>query len=290
MNGTRKKLRSLVLLVFLLSTLGLAQMPQTMLRVVHSTHNDDTTFTFELWFKNLSADSLQYCTGQFYWDLNNRHFKDSAVTVSILSSGLPSILQPRNPLYATAATPFQLRFASNPAPGAGNGFWIHSNDSVLIMKSKLVCRSGFALAESMNLAFRHDFTDLPATKIDAYIGAVNVNIMAGCTLINEFPVVIPTGIAANETKTKPTVFSLAQNYPNPFNPASVIRYAIPVQSTVLIKVYNALGREVRTLVNETKEAGNYSVSFNAANLPSGIYFYTLHAGSYSMTKKMLLIK
>ena len=81
-----------------------------------------------------------------------------------------------------------------------------------------------------------------------------------------------------------------QNYPNPFNPATVISFSIPKAGNVLLKVYNALGQEIATLVNEYKDAANYKVSFNASNLSSGVYFYRLEAGSFVSVKKMLLLR
>ena len=88
----------------------------------------------------------------------------------------------------------------------------------------------------------------------------------------------------------PTVYSLNQNYPNPFNPNTMISYALPMASNVKISVYNAIGETVQILENGYKNAGNYSVSFNAANIPSGIYFYRIDAGKFSQVRKMMLIK
>jgi hypothetical protein len=85
-------------------------------------------------------------------------------------------------------------------------------------------------------------------------------------------------------------FSLEQNYPNPFNPSTTITFSIPNEELVTLKVFNALGEEVAELVNETKPAGNYSVSFNASELSSGIYFYKISAGSFVEVKKMILMK
>jgi hypothetical protein len=85
-------------------------------------------------------------------------------------------------------------------------------------------------------------------------------------------------------------FALAQNYPNPFNPATIINYQIPVEGQVSLKVYDMLGNEVATLVNEMKTAGEYQVDFNAAALSSGIYFYRLQAGNFVETKRMMLMK
>ncbi|MHA2101430.1 MAG: T9SS type A sorting domain-containing protein, partial [Candidatus Kariarchaeaceae archaeon] len=88
----------------------------------------------------------------------------------------------------------------------------------------------------------------------------------------------------------PKLYSLSQNYPNPFNPSTIIKYQIPQLSFVTIKVYDVLGSEIITLVNEEKPLGSYEVEFNAANLPSGIYFYRLQAGNFVETKKMVLMK
>ena len=85
-------------------------------------------------------------------------------------------------------------------------------------------------------------------------------------------------------------FSLEQNYPNPFNPATKINYQIPELSFVTLKVYDVLGNEIATLAKEEKHIGSYEIEFNAANLPSGIYFYRLQAGSFIETKKMVLMK
>ena len=88
----------------------------------------------------------------------------------------------------------------------------------------------------------------------------------------------------------PTDFTLEQNYPNPFNPSTTIKYQIPELSFVTLKVYDVLGSKIITLVSEEKPFGNYEVEFNAATLPSGVYFYRLHSGSFVETKKMVLIK
>ena len=85
-------------------------------------------------------------------------------------------------------------------------------------------------------------------------------------------------------------FALYQNYPNPFNTTTTINYSLPEDALVTIKVYNAIGEELLVLVNKTKEVGSHSVDFNAASLPSAVYFYTLRAGFYVETKKMILMK
>jgi hypothetical protein len=98
------------------------------------------------------------------------------------------------------------------------------------------------------------------------------------TSVNEKPAVIP------ET------FALLQNYPNPFNPSTAIQYNIPQAESVVLKVYNMLGQEVQTLVNEVQNPGSYTVRFNASRLASGVYFYRLTAGEYVKIRSMLFVK
>lgn len=88
----------------------------------------------------------------------------------------------------------------------------------------------------------------------------------------------------------PTVYDLAQNFPNPFNPSTTIRYQIPQDGIVTLKIYDILGSEVATLVNEEKLAGKYEVNFNASTLASGVYIYKIQAGSFINSKKMILLK
>ncbi len=88
----------------------------------------------------------------------------------------------------------------------------------------------------------------------------------------------------------PTEFALAQNYPNPFNPSTTIKFSLPSEANVSLKVYDIIGNEVAVLVDENMGIGFYEVNFNATNLASGIYFYRLNAGEYSSLKKMILIK
>jgi hypothetical protein len=88
----------------------------------------------------------------------------------------------------------------------------------------------------------------------------------------------------------PSAYRLEQNYPNPFNPTTNIRYSIPNASHVSLKVYDVLGREVATLVNEEQSAGNYVADLDATNLSNGTYFYTLKAGAFTDTRKMMVLK
>ena len=88
----------------------------------------------------------------------------------------------------------------------------------------------------------------------------------------------------------PTAYALHQNYPNPFNPSTDISYAIPVETHVTLKIYNLLGQEMATLVDDTRSAGRHTVSWNATGNASGVYFYRLETKDFSATKKMVYMK
>jgi len=99
---------------------------------------------------------------------------------------------------------------------------------------------------------------------------------------------VATGV--NDKIELPVSFKLYQNYPNPFNPTTKIKYSIPNSERVLIKVFDILGREVKTLLNEYKDVGTYEIEFNASELSSGLYFYKIIAGNYSETRKMIVLR
>lgn len=96
-----------------------------------------------------------------------------------------------------------------------------------------------------------------------------------------------TGKSINEVSID---FFLSQNYPNPFNPYTVIRYSLSENRFTTLKIYDALGKEIETLVNEKQNPGTYSVDWIASNFPSGVYFYKLQIENYSETKRMVLLK
>ena len=101
---------------------------------------------------------------------------------------------------------------------------------------------------------------------------------------------IPETVNVNYLPPLPEYYYFGQNYPNPFNPTTQINYELPVSGLVTLKVFDILGKEISTLVNEEKQAGKYQVDFSSAGLSSGIYFYTLTSHNYSKTKKMIVIK
>jgi hypothetical protein len=98
-----------------------------------------------------------------------------------------------------------------------------------------------------------------------------------------------TGVKTTVNRT-PVTYFLSQNYPNPFNPSTTISYQLPAAGKVTLKVFDILGKEITTLVNEEKTAGSYKVNFNGGRLGSGVYFYQLRSGSFIQTKKLVLLK
>jgi hypothetical protein len=99
-----------------------------------------------------------------------------------------------------------------------------------------------------------------------------------------------TGVEVHTGEAVPATYALLQNYPNPFNPSSLISYTVPSTVAVTLKVYNLLGQEVATLVNQVQAPGRYTVRFDSSRLSSGVYFYRLQAGSFVALRKMMLVK
>jgi hypothetical protein len=123
------------------------------------------------------------------------------------------------------------------------------------------------------------FIDQNTGWVVGYDGAILKTTTGGATFIEE-----------EEIEEIPTSYVLSQNYPNPFNPSTKIKYSNPKRANVVIRVYDILGNEIETLVKEEKPAGTYEITWNAANLPSGVYFYQIKTGEFIQTKKMILLK
>jgi Secretion system C-terminal sorting domain len=142
--------------------------------------------------------------------------------------------------------------------------------------------------------FIFEYSPFILTKISQTNKIINDSILIHNNSKN-IPILIITSFAeiivdVKNVRNIPVGYSLSQNFPNPFNPTTAISYQLPSFSHVMIKVYDVLGREVTALVNENKPAGNYSVKFDGNKLVSGIYFYRMESGSFSQTKKLLLLK
>ncbi len=141
--------------------------------------------------------------------------------------------------------------------------------------------------------YYHSSSDLFSTfNMDYFLGNAKLGIGSLAYLsLPEYVDTTDTGSTAIDAGYEmPVSFSLNQNYPNPFNPVTTIKYSLPENTFVSIKVFDLLGREVTQLVNTQKSSGNHEVKFDARHLPSGVYLYTLKSGSYVETRKMILTK
>ena len=152
-----------------------------------------------------------------------------------------------------------------------------NGDSAWVRKSYPLNASGIVNGDSLYIGFREWVTN---NIIDG--GIIQLDLVQGVG-----SQVVSNG---NISGLVPGQFSLAQNYPNPFNPSTTIYYSLPKSSNVKLTVYDVLGNEVSTLVNENKLAGTHKIDFNSGYLASGIYFYKLVAGDYVEVRKMTLIK
>lgn len=114
--------------------------------------------------------------------------------------------------------------------------------------------------------------------------------LLGCKIKNKVIGDTSTIVSVNDAALSPSEYNLFQNYPNPFNPETVIKYSVSQPGHVSIAVFDILGNEVKQLVNENKNTGNFEVKFNSAGLSSGVYFYRMKSGNFSSTKKMILLR
>jgi hypothetical protein len=167
--------------------------------------------------------------------------------------------------------------------------------------STLVGNTGFS--QTPSIAFDSEGKFFGTTN---FLGSTISNLISIDKTTGEGTVIGPTGyplvsglimkgtiiVNVDESTTirTPTDYALVQNYPNPFNPSTMIKYQIPASSNVTLKIYDVLGNEISTLVNEFKPAGFYEVDYNADKLTSGVYFYKIEAGKFVQTKKMILLK
>ncbi len=119
---------------------------------------------------------------------------------------------------------------------------------------------------------------------------VGSDMQTGLYVVKTNSTITNIGYDANDPNGFATDYTLKQNFPNPFNPETQIEFSIPRNSNVTLKVFNTLGKEVSTLVNDRRDRGTYRVQFDGSKLSSGTYFYTLTTSDYSETKKMILVK
>ncbi len=183
----------------------------------------------------------------------------------------------------------------NSIPNSVYSYLTKSDSNVVLTLANF---SGSANTVTVNFANQitsdsHTITDLFQNN-SVVLTLAQLNAYSFSLAANESKVFLidgtPLDVKNSDGKESVLSFELFQNYPNPFNPTTAISYQVPNSGFVTLKVYDVLGREVRMLVNEEKTAGTYTANFSAGNLASGLYFYTLRAGNFNSTKKMLLVK
>ncbi|MEW6507331.1 MAG: N-acetylmuramoyl-L-alanine amidase [Bacteroidota bacterium] len=169
---------------------------------------------------------------------------------------------------------------SNAADGMLNMSWFSTSplskqDGGKLLEMQFRYNGGLSQSASSALTFVTSNCEVT----DAFGAPLSVSYQNGSVLTSVYSIV-----------SVPKEYSLIQNYPNPFNPTTTISYSIPQPEFVSLKVFDLLGREVATLVNEAKSPGNYKVKFDGSNLPSGVYLYRMQAGKFSESRKLMLLK
>ncbi|MHB1688361.1 MAG: FlgD immunoglobulin-like domain containing protein [Ignavibacteriaceae bacterium] len=193
-----------------------------------------------------------------------------------------------------------------PAPDSLLTSMYQTKNVQLTWKNNLTNLSGFEIQRKTGSAGTYTTIDTAKSSATSYIDSTvqsgqtyvykvrSFNTFAASNFSNESMILVTiTGIT--NTGLKPLTFALQQNYPNPFNPSTQIEYSIPRQANVTIKIYNILGREIKTLVSGEKTAGEYSITWNGLDnsgnqVASGAYFYRIEAGSFIQIKKMIFLK
>ncbi|MFQ3599254.1 MAG: YCF48-related protein [Chloroherpetonaceae bacterium] len=244
----------------------------------------------------LVADNIQGSQGSLNWTVPPIPTSDARVRVSDNTDGTPvstsgaftirvALLNTLQDSLILAGSTSQvvdtLRIFNN-----GNGTLVISNIQNSI-QAVSVSRRALSIAPQSS-------DTITVSCIPSVVGFAHDTLRIVSNAPNS-PALVPISIQGfsstnNDNPNKPIQFALEQNYPNPFNPSTVIRYQLSTASDVTLKIYDVLGREITTLVNQRQAAGQYSVVFNAQSLSSGTYFYRLTAGEFTSIKKMLFVK
>ncbi|MFZ1461354.1 MAG: T9SS type A sorting domain-containing protein, partial [Ignavibacteria bacterium] len=232
--------------------------------------------------ENSKQEELRYSLGQYFFEFNPKIANGGNLNYKIADSDLPEAMRPRN----ASVKDNQLRLIVN-SVSADKG-----NLPVFIAKSP-----GLLIARMKLETSADKFADAPLdlkmseskfkTIVFAFDGKKNIELVNS----DDNSIEGVTGKLTNESITNiPAEFALGQNYPNPFNPSTTINYDLPSSNFVTLKIYDLVGKEVATLVNEKLDAGRYTATFNGSNLASGMYFYKISAGEFTFVRKMVLIK
>ena len=241
-------------------------------------------FTIILQTGDEKSAGFAYSLGQYFITFNKELLNNGSLSCELTGSDLPELLRPRNP----SVSGNMIRLACNPAPVDKSTLQqiLHERHGLLVARIRVTSIGGEFPIRNAMLSWTGEESKF-RTKIFRFENNRHEDMTRGITFET---------YSGNEPEDSdnpvltPKEFNLSQNYPNPFNPSTVIKYALPVQSSVMIKVYDIAGKEVRTLVDQTVQAGEHSVEFSANGLASGMYFYSITSGSFSKVMKMVLVK
>jgi uncharacterized lipoprotein YddW (UPF0748 family) len=231
-----------------------------------------------------TAVALASANGQtlYHWRVRSRNPAGSGAFTAAwtFTTGFPSLPSLAYPANNTVDLPPTVAFRWNRAAGAQT----YRFQLSLVPDFSTLVRDIAGLTDTI-------LTAGPLQSFTIYYWRVNASNTTGTTpwpAANRFRVILYNDVAVLEGL--PTSYTLEQNYPNPFNPATTIRFAVPEAGRVTLRVYDVLGREVAALVDDAFAPGLYSVQWSAPAMPSGVYFYRIASGSFSETKRMVLVK
>ncbi|MBX7042356.1 MAG: T9SS type A sorting domain-containing protein [Ignavibacteria bacterium] len=290
--GERKemqKMRTLTVLVslfvlFVMSGYGNAAPYKLAISEPAFTSAGSFEFTITLNPANEESAGITYSLGQYFITFNSELLKGGNLSCEITGSDLPEILRPRNP----SVSGNMIRLASNPAPGDKSDLQrvASKREGLLIAKIRVTSNGGDFAVQNAMLLWAGEESKL-RTKIFCFENNRHTDV-TGEIRFETYSGNVPAD--PDNPVQLPNEYSISQNYPNPFNPTTTIKFALPVQSNVTMKVYDIAGKEVRTLIDRNVEAGEHKIEFSANGLSSGMYFYRIIAGGYSKVMKMVLVK
>ncbi len=271
-------------IIFLLNT-SFANEAKYNLYVTNVNMTSEKTLEFDIYLVNPSKEELKYAMGQYFLDINPEVAKSGELTYSIVSSDLPESMRPSS----SAVSGNQLRLSVNRINTNTETLPVipASKPGLLIARMKLETSANQFATKNIDLKWSDSEKGF-RTKIVTFAENKMVEVTDSKNHLIESD---NTGTGAVENIAElPTEYSLSQNYPNPFNPSTVISFSMVENGFVNLKVYDISGKEILTLVNESKNAGRYEVKFDGSRFASGVYFYKITAGNFSAVKRMFLIK
>lgn len=282
-----KKILLILLLsvsVTLISNITFSQVPTYTLTAMNFNRLAPDSLTFEIYLFQTGSAQFEYPAGQYFFKFNPLIANGGTLRYRIIGTELPSSALPQNPSISNN----ELRLASNlPVPQGSAPIISNTGKGTLIVRMSLkTTAASFDQSQPLNLSWKNPPEPGFTTKISAYVGIFIQDITTSATHFLDTNTISISQISS----VVPAEYKLNQNYPNPFNPATVIRYSIVENGFTSLKIYNSIGKEVATLVNQKQNAGTYEFKWDASQYSSGIYFYRLQSQDFIETKRMMLLK